>query len=152
MYSVFFNSTSSLILKLRLRRWPGLCDYARDGILIFGGISYPLRYLQCITSFTFAKSATGSASPPLFGIFRSVGFSNLETSYADPLISTSRIHTTMYKIANTQRETKTQSEQTLLPLSLSLKTHLVCSEEQVELPRLGVHRQTTHEQGAHLKR
>lgn len=27
---------------------------------------------------------------------------------------------------------------------------LVCSEEQIELPRLGVHRQAAHEQGAHL--
>ena len=30
-------------------------------------------------------------------------------------------------------------------------THLVCSEEQIELPRLGVHRQAAHEQGAHLE-
>jgi len=29
--------------------------------------------------------------------------------------------------------------------------HLVCSEKQIELPRLGVHRQAAHEQGAHLK-
>lgn len=29
--------------------------------------------------------------------------------------------------------------------------HLVRSEKQIELPRLGVHRQAAHEQGAHLK-
>lgn len=33
-----------------------------------------------------------------------------------------------------------------------LETHLVRSEEQIELPRFGVHRQATHEQGAHLQR
>ena len=31
------------------------------------------------------------------------------------------------------------------------QTNLVRSEKEIELPRLGIHRQATDEQGAHLK-